>query len=218
MTDGAPPASNAGEQSAPTSFRLSQELAAVALGAPSAPAQLPQHLAAPLSLLELQLARHLAAGATWQQACDRAKVKPSARLRSWEPKPHVLAAASWIMQNAISQCGMTREWVTANCVILYRRACQVDPVLDRQGRPTGVYRFDGATAARMLELLGQDMGMFGKGKVASLGVDHVAVLLEAVASRGRRQLEPPSARLVGSGSAAIEQAPANKGEDTSAST
>ena len=31
---------------------------------------------------------------------------------------------------------------------------------DAQGNPTGVYRYDGATANRALELLGKELGMF----------------------------------------------------------
>ena len=36
------------------------------------------------------------------------------------------------------------------------------PVLDRQGKPTGEYTFQGNLANKALELLGKELGMFGK--------------------------------------------------------
>jgi hypothetical protein len=53
----------------------------------------------------------------------------------------------------------------------------------------------------MLELLGFDIGMFGKGKQNGIAVDQVAALLEAVAARGKRELAPGGGRLVGESSA-----------------
>jgi phage terminase small subunit len=40
------------------------------------------------------------------------------------------------------------------------RALQHIPVLDRHGKPTGEYRYDGSVANRALELLGKQQGMF----------------------------------------------------------
>ena len=34
------------------------------------------------------------------------------------------------------------------------------PVIDAQGNPTGVYRYEGTVANRALELLGKELGMF----------------------------------------------------------
>lgn len=40
------------------------------------------------------------------------------------------------------------------------RSLQAVPVLDRQGNPTGNYRYDGSVANRALELIGKHLGMF----------------------------------------------------------
>lgn len=37
---------------------------------------------------------------------------------------------------------------------------QAAPVTDRDGMPTGEYRYDGSVANRALELLGKELGMF----------------------------------------------------------
>lgn len=47
-----------------------------------------------------------------------------------------------------------------------------EPVLDREGEPTGEYRFDSSGAARGLELLGKHLQMFtDKIKVEKINVD-----------------------------------------------
>ena len=40
------------------------------------------------------------------------------------------------------------------------RALQVEAVTDREGKPTGEYRYEGSVANRALELLGKEVGMF----------------------------------------------------------
>jgi hypothetical protein len=37
---------------------------------------------------------------------------------------------------------------------------QAEPVLDKTGRPTGVYTYEGGVANRGLELIGKNLGMF----------------------------------------------------------
>jgi hypothetical protein len=37
---------------------------------------------------------------------------------------------------------------------------QAEPVRDKDGNPTGEYRYDGAVANKALELLGRHLGMF----------------------------------------------------------
>jgi hypothetical protein len=41
---------------------------------------------------------------------------------------------------------------------------QGEPVLDRWGVPTGVYRYEGGVANKALELLGKELGMFKDAK------------------------------------------------------
>ena len=68
------------------------------------------------------------------------------------------------------------------------------PVLDRSGRATGEWKFDGATAVRCLNLLGSDLGMFKQIKGANAPSD-VATLMRQVADRGRIELEQGAAPL-----------------------
>jgi len=55
---------------------------------------------------------------------------------------------------------VTREWILGKLVENLTRALQATPVLDSHGKPTGVWRYDGAVANRALELLGKETGMF----------------------------------------------------------
>ena len=40
------------------------------------------------------------------------------------------------------------------------RSMQAKPILDKEGRPTGEYRYEAAAANRALELIGKEIGMF----------------------------------------------------------
>lgn len=219
-TDSGKPASS------PADFQLSTLPPTPALppGSLSEPVEFPKELARKLSKRDQVIARSLALGMSWQQACSAAGIRPGADIRQRSPSPAILVAAQYLTRETAIRCGLSKNWIVQNCVALYRRACQAEPVLGPAGWPTGQYRFDGATAARMLQMLGEDIGMFGKGKAAAgIGVDQVAALLEAVASRGRRQLGVPreaEERVVGESSAApaaIEEQTSARKEDAGAS-
>ena len=55
-----------------------------------------------------------------------------------------------------------RDYVIENLKENLERALTNRPVLDRQGNPTGDYRYDGAVVNRAIELLGNELGMFVK--------------------------------------------------------
>lgn len=66
------------------------------------------------------------------------------------------------------QLMITPETVAADLSRVYRRAMQAEPVMARnketgEMEPTGEYAFDGRTAVRALELMGDSLGMFEKG-------------------------------------------------------
>ena len=61
---------------------------------------------------------------------------------------------------AIERTGSTKQWVIDQLRENVERAMQAQPVLDRAGRPTGMFIYNGAAANRALELLGKEMGMF----------------------------------------------------------
>lgn len=55
---------------------------------------------------------------------------------------------------------LTREWVIDRLRENVARAMQAEPVLDREGNPTGEYTYQGAVANGALKLLGEEIGMF----------------------------------------------------------
>jgi hypothetical protein len=171
-----------------------------ALSAPGEPRpQLPDELAGKLSPQEHFLAWRLVAGDSWPSALDQAGVPPRATLRDAGPPEHVREAAEWLVQAVAEGCGLSRRWLLAQWVALYRRAAAAEPVLDRQGRPTGDYRFDGATAAKALTALGNEATP-GRGGDPRYSADQVAELLRAIAARGKPSLEARRELVVGGSS------------------
>lgn len=169
---------------------------------PPARPELPPELDERLNGRERRTVWHMVAGLDYQQALTAAGIPPRAAVRDSAPPPHVAQAVDHILRDIAYQAGISRRWIVENTVALYRRAAQAEEVLDRRGRPTGVFKFDGATAARCLEMLGKAEGIFRERKPGQLDVGDVAALLQAVAARGRAPLAAPAPRLIGSGSAA----------------
>jgi phage terminase small subunit len=56
--------------------------------------------------------------------------------------------------------GLTAAWVLEGLRENKERAMQAEPVLDREGNPTGEYVYQGSVANRALELIGKQLGMF----------------------------------------------------------
>lgn len=155
---------------------------------PSIEPAIPPELDARLNARERRTVWHMVAGLSYAQALDAQAIPKRAAIRDTAPPPTVLAAVDAVLQDIARQCGASRAWIVAQTVALYRRAAQAEEVTDRKGRPTGIYRFDGATAARCLELLGKAEGVFRDRKPGQLDVGDVAALLAAVAQRGRGRL------------------------------
>jgi hypothetical protein len=61
---------------------------------------------------------------------------------------------------AAEQSIIDRSWVVGRLVQNVDRSMQAEPVLDKTGRPTGVYTYEGGVANRGLELIGKNLGMF----------------------------------------------------------
>ena len=175
------------------------------------PVTLPPALAAPLSPRDMALVNRLVQGDNWGQALDALDVPPAARERSYTVPEPIRQAAEWMIVAVSARSGMSRAWIVAQCVSVYRRAVQAECVLTRKGEPTGVYRFDGTTAARMLDMLGSDIGMFGK-QNKGIAPSDVADLLAEVARRGRPDLPGDRARVVDAERPAIAAPAATPGK------
>ena len=55
-----------------------------------------------------------------------------------------------------------RAWVVRQMVENVNCAMQEVPVLDQDGKPTGVWKYEGHVANRGLELIGKNLGMFSE--------------------------------------------------------
>jgi hypothetical protein len=109
------------------------------------------------------------------QAYEKVQCRKSRHSKSmayrWSTLPHVRARidelldkkraiASRGLERAIERVALSKEWVLEELRKNVEKASQAVPVLNREGQPTGVYRFDGAAVNRALELIGKELGMF----------------------------------------------------------
>jgi hypothetical protein len=63
-------------------------------------------------------------------------------------------------EKAATSLAIDREWVMGRLKENAERALQVIPVKDKEGTPTGEFKYEGSVANRALELLGKEIGMF----------------------------------------------------------
>lgn len=63
-------------------------------------------------------------------------------------------------QRLIERTELTTDWIVRRLKTVAERSLQEEPVLDKQGHPTGEYQFDSSGANRSLELLGKHLGIF----------------------------------------------------------
>lgn len=64
-------------------------------------------------------------------------------------------------ENRNEKFEVTRDLVVERLNTIAERCMQLQPVLDKMGKPTGEYLFNANAAIRANELLGKDIGMFG---------------------------------------------------------
>jgi hypothetical protein len=125
--------------------------------------------------------------------------------------PGIIRAIDHLTGELAASRSFAPAWVRRKLAELHDISVAAVPVLDRSGKPTGEFRVDGATAARCLELLGKDQGMFA----SQLKVTHggeVRHLLEAVSARGKPALEDRTRRppqLLEGKAENVEPAPSN---------
>ena len=88
-------------------------------------------------------------------------------------KPDVQARIVELEADVCESLGLTAAKVLNDLMTVTQRCMQAVPVLEwnyelREMVETGEYQFDSKGANKALELLGQHLGMFGKGKQLSL--------------------------------------------------
>ncbi|MHC4621764.1 MAG: terminase small subunit [Planctomycetota bacterium] len=82
---------------------------------------------------------------------------------------------------------LTQEWVLRGLMENYQRAMRAIPVFDKQGEPTGEFRYEGNVANRALELLGKHLGMFKEGAAVEINNYVVEVPAREVDAEAWRQ-------------------------------
>ena len=118
-----------------------------------------------LTAQEEAFCRARSMGMGYQEAIDASNAGISVKTaHTWENKAHIKARINMLVsiasRSAILKTGLDREWVIQNLMTVTNRCMQAEPVLNKDGEPTGEYRFDSGGATRSLHLLGMELGMF----------------------------------------------------------
>jgi phage terminase small subunit len=92
-------------------------------------------------------------------------------------KARVAEAVAAAQSRRAKRVEIDADWVLERLRQNVERAMQAEPVLDREGNPTGEYTYQGAVANRALELLGKHQGMFTD-RVQVAGDAHAPLLVE----------------------------------------
>jgi phage terminase small subunit len=106
-------------------------------------------------------------------------------------KPEVQEALQVAREEQSRRIKIDADWVIRKLVKNFRRAMQESEVLDRDGKPTGEFRYEGAVANRALELIGKHFGAFpekvhltGKDGAPLIPVEHAVSALHHADTAG----------------------------------
>ena len=86
--------------------------------------------------------------------------KVNIRKRIMEIERPMLEAKRRAEVKAAEASIIDRAWVVGRLVSNVDRSMQAEAVCDKDGNPTGVYKYEGNVANRGLELIGKNLGMF----------------------------------------------------------
>lgn len=75
-------------------------------------------------------------------------------------KVNIQEAIQEAKRNRSDRNEIDQDWVIKNLKENLQRAMQTIPVLDREGKETGEFQYQGNVANRALELIGKHLGMF----------------------------------------------------------
>ena len=75
-------------------------------------------------------------------------------------KPEIQAAIQEAKKERQEKLNLDAEWVLKRLKHISDRCMQADPVLDREGKPTGEWKFDSSGANKSTELIGKHLAMF----------------------------------------------------------
>lgn len=125
-----------------------------------------KQLADKLTNLQLQTVLGVVAGKSQRQAYydagGKAKNDASADATVSEmlSNPMVREFHDAMISDAAKKAGITAEYVLGTIKATIERCIQAEAVKDREGNPTGEYRFDAAAVLKGSELLGKHLKLF----------------------------------------------------------
>jgi len=92
----------------------------------------------------------------------RVAANRAGRLMSGHPEigARILELETKSREDAIERSTIDRNYVLNGIKTNVERALQATPVLDRDGKPTGEWRYEGSVANAGYQLLGKELGMF----------------------------------------------------------
>lgn len=70
-------------------------------------------------------------------------------------KPNIAAAVATLVECRNQRLKISADWVLQEAVTVYERCMSVEKILDRDGNPTGEFRFDASNAIKALALIGK---------------------------------------------------------------
>ena len=73
---------------------------------------------------------------------------------------NIKTAVEKLMQNRAEKNLLTADWVLKHLKENLERCMQIEPVVDRYGHETGVFKWEPKAANKSLELIGKHIGMF----------------------------------------------------------
>ena len=76
-------------------------------------------------------------------------------IRELHTKAHILEVLEQARKRVAEKAEVDAAWVLKRLAEVVKRCMQHEPVLDKDGNPTGEYRFDAAGASRALDLTGK---------------------------------------------------------------
>lgn len=77
-------------------------------------------------------------------------------------EPEVEGYLSSLRAEYSEKSGITKEWIIERFRLISERCVQAEPVFDKEGKPTGEYRFDSSGANNATAHLGKIIGVFEK--------------------------------------------------------
>lgn len=135
---------------------------------------------------QLKFAQNLASGMSYGPAYADAYGHPKDKvgLTSMatillQRRPQVKEHVERLRAESAKRVGITIDMITERLDTIALRCMEAEPVVDKEGNETGVYKFDAFAAIKANELLGKHLGMFvDKSKVdVTSGGEAISVTL-----------------------------------------